>query len=161
MLIQRLLFFTLKVAYQKTGKTPAKFLKTYILEISEKWKKITLFFSVIRSKDSNCLDLFSFYRFLFVYIRATSWHFLCLQMREGLAVDCYPDGWHADASWSSGKSSPPEFEFGNPCGFLGLLEDAWSTFPRRLLQVCLSVVPKCFVHRNGLGGLKHVCSSII
>lgn len=45
-------------------------------------------------------------------------------------------------------------------GFLGqlqsmdTLEDAWSTFPRCLLQTCLSVVPKCFVHHNGLGGLK-------
>lgn len=90
MWIQRLLFFTIKVAYQKTGKTPAEFLKAYILEISGKWKKSPIFFPVIRNKDSNCLDLFSFYRFLFVYFRATSWHFLCLQMREGLAVDCYP-----------------------------------------------------------------------
>ena len=117
MWIQRLLFFTIKVAYQKTGKTPAKFLKTYILEISGKWKKSPIFFL---SSETRIVTVLIYFLFIDSCLFTSELHpgISCVsRWGRGWLWIVTPDGWHADASWSSGKSSSPaEFEFWNSCG---------------------------------------------
>ena len=150
MWIQRLLFLTIK-AYKKLEKHLQSSLRPIFLKYLTHEKNHP-FFSVIRNKDSTCLDLFSFYRFLFI----SELH-PCISVSPdegGVGCGLLP---LTALPGQAGMLTLPEalenllhLQSMNSgilvAGYLGqlqsvdTLEDAGSTFPRRLLQWFLNVL---------------------